>query len=687
MFHHLDSDISRRRLCDFCQGINLEDMKSNDGYVHHPTCHALASSADKCDLCQLIVGVFKRYIYEQRRATNPIRNLSDAWHLGPVKLFAASRELDSNQHIFLRRERGGVQNKLLFKRVAITLGISGTTLHYGPNDPTLLMFANPGSFAETMGVVGLSISARGIQDDPICDFNVARILNWAKNCEERHSACNRNFPGSSGGTVAPRRLIDVGLPEQSDVTLVATNGQPLKYAALSYCWGRNQTGYITTTETLGQIMQGVPVALLSQTIQDAVMVVRKLGIRYLWVDALCIVQGPNQDADWADEIQRMGHIYNNAYLTIGAASANAASQGFLARRNRSGIPIDFRAGTNDRCEGKVFFRRCSEIASSFQEDVEDSPLFRRAWVKQERILSRRMVYFSVKQIYWTCRMERHSEDGQQDNEGAMEAAATIHCLESFRISLGLAGMQRDLIQAQLFRAWADLIQEYSALQLTYEKDRLPALAGIADIVSRFVPGQFLSGIWEANLSSGLLWQPAEYPAKLSGIASVPSWSWASVIGPIMAGGHDPGSSRVDLRGNSIHKTGRTALRLLGRVHRCTVDLDKQSPPPPCRSDRKLKDPRVEVPTHTFNLEAAVGPRPVGAKFRNDCIFDGPRGSESVFYALGLECSTLGGGDQHCGLLLRMLDMGDAEHFYERVGRVWSSDPFWYAARDSGLSLI
>jgi hypothetical protein len=254
-----------------------------------------------------------------------------------------------------------------------------------------------GSFAESMGVVGLSTSERGIQDDPICDFNISKILGWAKNCEQNHRACNGSSPRSSGGTVAPWRLIDVGLPGQPDVRLIGTDDQQLKYVALSYCWGKNQTGYMTTTETIGQMMQGVPLALLSQTIQDAVMVVRRLGIRYLWADALCIVQGQNQNADWMDEIQRMGHIYSNAYLTIGATSASAASQGFLAHRIRSGVPIDFRVSKNGRCEGRVFFRGCSEIISSFREDVEDSPLLQRAWVKQERILSRRTSDFSSRQ--------------------------------------------------------------------------------------------------------------------------------------------------------------------------------------------------------------------------------------------------------------------------------------------------
>jgi hypothetical protein len=140
----MDSDISRHRLCVFCQGINLEDIKSNGGYVHQPTCHALISSANTCDLCHLIADLFKRYFHEQRLATSSIRNLSDAKHLGPVRLFAASRELDLNPGPFQRRERGRVKDKLLPKRVAVTLGMIGTELGYGPDYSTLLMFADPG---------------------------------------------------------------------------------------------------------------------------------------------------------------------------------------------------------------------------------------------------------------------------------------------------------------------------------------------------------------------------------------------------------------------------------------------------------------------------------------------------------------------------------------------------------------
>lgn len=140
----MESDISRHRLCVLCQGINLDDMKSNGGYVHQLTCDALVGSADACDLCKLIVELFTQSIHEHRLATSSIRDISDAWHLGPVRLFAASNEIDLEPHIFQRRERSHVKDRLLSQRVALMLGTVGTELSYGPGYPTLLMFADPG---------------------------------------------------------------------------------------------------------------------------------------------------------------------------------------------------------------------------------------------------------------------------------------------------------------------------------------------------------------------------------------------------------------------------------------------------------------------------------------------------------------------------------------------------------------
>lgn len=164
-------------------------------------------------------------------------------------------------------------------------------------------------------------------------------------------------------------------------------------------------------------------------------------------------------------------------MTIAATSASDASEGFLTRFNGSGTAIDFKVDITATGRGKIYFREYTSIQSSFRNDVENSILLRRAWIKQERTLSPRMVDFSTKQLYWSCRTNRHSEDGQIDTESGIEASGLLHCLRGGNNFQRATGKSRTQIQGLLFRARADTVQQYSALELTYERDRLPALAG------------------------------------------------------------------------------------------------------------------------------------------------------------------------------------------------------------------
>ncbi len=134
------------QLCVFCQGINLEDLKSGDGYTHQPTGGALVLSGEACALCRLIVNLFKRHIHQHRLATSSLRNISDALDLGPVSMFAAGEEIDSKKI----RERGPISDGPLSRRVAVTIGVLGSTLHYGPDFPTMLMFTDPGETAHPL---------------------------------------------------------------------------------------------------------------------------------------------------------------------------------------------------------------------------------------------------------------------------------------------------------------------------------------------------------------------------------------------------------------------------------------------------------------------------------------------------------------------------------------------------------
>ena len=163
----------------------------------------------------------------------------------------------------------------------------------------------------------------------LSDVNVSLVLGWLRECVREHSRCRPSFP-----IRWPTRLIDVGSPNSlQDPYLVVTSNTDTaidRYAALSHCWGTPQAPYsgmyfATVKQNIEQFIDGVGIVLLPKTFQDAITVTRKLKIRYLWIDALCIIQ--DDEEDWAREAVEMNSVYGNAYVTIVATSSNSDHEG------------------------------------------------------------------------------------------------------------------------------------------------------------------------------------------------------------------------------------------------------------------------------------------------------------------------------------------------------------------------
>jgi len=131
---------------------------------------------------------------------------------------------------------------------------------------------------------------------------------WIQRCDIHHTSCQK-ARGSLVGKEMPKRLLSVAIDGiYPDIQLVDTSTS-CDYVALSYCWGvgGENSQVMTTQASLVGHQSRIPVQSLPQTIQDAVETVRRLGLQYLWVDALCIVQ--DDDTDKMAEIARMGVIY------------------------------------------------------------------------------------------------------------------------------------------------------------------------------------------------------------------------------------------------------------------------------------------------------------------------------------------------------------------------------------------
>jgi len=168
-----------------------------------------------------------------------------------------------------------------------------------------------------------------------------------------------------------------------------------EYIALSHCWGKKQEvgeEFRTLRGNFDERRREFRMDVLPQTFRDAVTVTRELGKRYLWIDSLCIIQDdPN---DWAVESKRMEDVFTNAYCTIAASSAADSTVGFLKDRQ-----LPQYVEVPNSAHGRIYI---CEAIDDFHHDVDEGVLAQRAWVLQERALSRRTIHFTANQLYWEC---------------------------------------------------------------------------------------------------------------------------------------------------------------------------------------------------------------------------------------------------------------------------------------------
>lgn len=173
-----------------------------------------------------------------------------------------------------------------------------------------------------------------------------------------------------------------------------------RYAALTHRWGApslHGSFHFLSRSKLEGWQSHLDLKMLPRTFQDAVNITRSLGIRYLWVDALCIIQ--DDEEDLRAEIRKMDDVFRCAYVTLSATCANGSDDGFLKtdRKARLHYPL-FYANHS----GSLDTMYLCEPIDDFERDVELSAVSRRGWVFQERALSRRIIHFTEVQVYWEC---------------------------------------------------------------------------------------------------------------------------------------------------------------------------------------------------------------------------------------------------------------------------------------------
>lgn len=229
------------------------------------------------------------------------------------------------------------------------------------------------------------------------------------------------------------------------------------------------------------------------------MVTREIGIRYLWIDSLCIVQ--QDKTEWNHEVLRMGEIFEKARVVIAATTARDSSEGlFMSGRHLTDPIVKLRYPSDEDNEIMLSF---SALVPPFEEDC----LWKRGWTFQEKHLARRMLIFGKSGIFWACK----STGGILGYRG-----------RSYQKSNPLG------------KHWLNDVEVYSWKDFTYESDRLVAIEGLARELEKTRSDTYKFGVWSSKAQESLSWiadrRIKGFPSATR-VPGIPSWSWASVTGP------------------------------------------------------------------------------------------------------------------------------------------------------------
>ncbi|KUJ24682.1 HET-domain-containing protein [Mollisia scopiformis] len=353
---------------------------------------------------------------------------------------------------------------------------------------------------------------RALQEDPSSRPTFDLIDGWL-------SLCNRSHHCYQGEHSFPTRVVDVS---GSSPRLVIGDGIDAPYITLSHCWGNVQP-LITTRETLDDRLEEITFQSLPELFQDAVFITRQLGIRYLWIDSLCIVQ--DCEDDWAREASKMGNVYRHAYLTIFALDAPNSHHRILSCRPR--------AAEKDISVEEVELLAVGDKHAIFKQ----SPLCHRAWALQERLLSPRVLFYSKTEIFWEC-LACTAREGSKRIKAYRPSEYSYTSYECPDVKNCLIIPRGDSPSMPLSPPsdWYIIVVEYTRCYLTKPTDKLPALSGLAAIFQANTGYSYMAGLWQEDFRDGLLWYVdyTQNQVRHTGTENPgPSWSWVSSCRPVL----------------------------------------------------------------------------------------------------------------------------------------------------------
>lgn len=589
MFRVLKEMASSCLICrDFAQGIFRVDKERQSEYLSHHLClSSLQRSIDDgCRLCMALAQSLEDFC----KKSDPAITQKESWSIKGV----FSLDLDSVLHLSFCLCQCELEHPYG------TICEDARTIHTFQFYPARKLGLGP----EFLGVLndrcyclstasanlsGPDSTLRTSSAKSATSFAVAR--SWYQQCLN-HTTCRSWRQGSR---VLPTRLVQIWRPDSQSTDLAAkiceTKALPTStpYVTLSHCWGKKGVRFKLEENNLQELIQAIPIERLPKVFQDAIHVSYELGINYIWIDSLCIIQDSNED--WTSEAKRMGGVYLNGEFNIAATGYEDGLPGLFGERKAFSlvhIPMHMQCKmVDEEYKTKAVFEGIYVTASGgeFKRNVIFSPLNDRGWVAQERALSPAIIHYTPESMYWECNQ----------------------CIASEAFSNGshiwyeTEGAGRDRIRSlstqsereEVYSFWRTFINRYAGMEMTFTKDRFPAVAGIARLLGELIDDNFLAGFWEGDIIRSLALdrhiapRNAIIPEQLA-----PSWSWASINADTsMISGHvsqleplkgvrllrvlsDIPGFKSDLHSPSFEKSGVRGLEIKGVLRKLPDDFDE-----------------------------------------------------------------------------------------------------------------
>jgi Heterokaryon incompatibility protein (HET) len=434
-------------------------------------------------------------------------------------------------------------------------------------------------------------------------INLARL--WVEECVESHKSCRVESP------LLPTRVVHVG-SDDSEPRVFLSNGQSARYTTLSHSWG-DYHPLSVTNKALESWEERIPFVDLPKSFQDAIIITRALGIEYLWIDCLCILQDDLND--WESEASRMADVYSHSYVNISADDAKDAREGFLCPRDERAyrairIPCP---GTQDgetgfayaRLRGvpvgdtwsnfKIFPTIITAVAHTTEGTHPKNVLDTRGWTLQERLLSPRTLHYTAAELVFECREHLRCECSLK--QGKDEA------YDKWRL---FKNQHAEGDDAPRFD-WNHIIEDFTSRDLKFDTDRLPAIAGLAKAMEPYPVSDYLCGLWRQDLKMNLLWARASLTQskRIQGHYA-PTWSWASVharilyISTVPWWGEDDGEWAEVINVDVVPTTsnpygpGKGSITLRGPIGPATVESLEVNSSVMCLENSQGKKPKLPL---------------------------------------------------------------------------------------------